>query len=136
MIKYFVDTNIFVRYYLKDDAKLSSLAMEIVEGCVNGKYFLTICSTTFLELSWILGSYYKQPKNQIISFIEELFKIENLIVIDRNLTSKMLATYNSANIDMTDSYFSALMEQENIKEIFSFDRDFDKIKGIKRLEKW
>lgn len=134
MTKYFADTNIFVRYYLKDDKKLSPLAENIIHGCLSGKYSLVICAVTFLEILWILGSFYRQPKDKLISFLENILEIENLTITDQNLTKTMFLIYKSTNIDITDSYFGALMEQEKISEIFSFDRDFEKIKGIKRIE--
>ncbi|MCL4390269.1 MAG: PIN domain-containing protein [Patescibacteria group bacterium] len=135
MTKYFADTNIFVRYYLKDDEKLSPLAQKIIQNCLNGKYSLVICAVTLLETVWILGSFYKQPKDKLVNFLENILEIKNLTVADQDLTKTMFLTYRSTNVDITDSYFSALMDQEKIKEIFSFDRDFDKIPSIKRLEK-
>lgn len=132
MSKYFIDTNIFVRYYFKDDEKLSLASKKIIDDCVAGKYTLVICSTTFLEIVWVLKSFYKEPKDKITDFIEKILEMKNLMVVDYKLTEKMFSIYKSMKIDITDSYFSALMEQQGISEIFSFDADFDKIKGIKR----
>ena len=39
------------------------------------------------------------------------------------------------NIDFTDAYFAAIVKGNNYEAILSFDHDFDKISGIKRLEK-
>src|SRR3989344_2903684 len=134
MSKYFIDTNIFIRYYLNDDEKLSLASKKIIDDCVAGKYTSVICSTTLLEIVWVLKSFYKQPRDKIINFIEKILEIRNLIIIDRNLTEKTFSIYKLLNIDITDSYFCALMEQEKISEIFSFDHDFNKIKGVKRIE--
>ena len=131
MNKYFVDTNIFVRYYLKDDEKLSRASKKIIDGCVAGKYTLVICSTTFLEITWVLRSFYKQPKGKITDFIETILEMRNLTVVDRQLTDTTLSIYKSVNVDITDSYYCALMEQENIDEIFTFDHVFEKIPGIR-----
>lgn len=133
--KIFADTNIFIRLYLQDNPKSSPLANDIISACENGKFTLVICPVTILEIVWLLLSFYKIPKEKILLFLEEILLISNIEVVDRPLIEKVLSLYKSKNIDVTDAYWIAVMEQEKIKEIFSFDRDFDKIKEITRLEK-
>lgn len=132
--KIFADTNIFIRLYLQDNPKLSPLAKDIISGCESGKFTLVICPVTILEIVWLLLSFYKIPKEKILLFLEEILLISNIEIIDRPLIEKVVSIYKSRNIDVTDAYWIAVMEQEKIKGIFSFDHDFDKISGIKRLE--
>ncbi|MCL5069363.1 MAG: PIN domain-containing protein [Actinobacteria bacterium] len=42
--------------------------------------------------------------------------------------------YASRNIDFEDALSFAHMEKRQIKEIYSYDRDFDKLEELKRLE--
>lgn len=37
-------------------------------------------------------------------------------------------------MSFVDAYNIAFMEDREIKEIYSYDTDFDKVEGIKRLE--
>ena len=96
---------------------------------------MVICPVTILEIVWLLLSFYKIPKGKILLFLEEILLISSIEVIDRPLIEKVLSLYKSKKIDVTDAYWIAVMEQEKIKEIFSFDQDFDKIPIITRLEK-
>lgn len=130
----FADTNIFIRLFLNDNPKLSPIAKEIVTNCEQGKYCLVICSVTVLEIIWLLLSFYKIPKEKILLFLDEILKISNIEIIDRSIIEKTLSIYKTKNADITDVYWTVVMEQEKIKEIFSFDHDLDKISGIKRLE--
>ena len=132
--KIFADTNIFIRLYLQDNPKLSPLANEIISNCEDGKYTLVICPVTILEIAWLLLSFYKIPKEKVLLFFEEILQIHNIEIIDRLSIEETISIYRSKNIDITDAYWIAIMKQEKISEIFSFDRDFDKIKGVKRTE--
>jgi len=38
------------------------------------------------------------------------------------------------NISFTDIFNYCFMVEEGIKEIYSYDKDFDKLEGINRLE--
>ena len=66
--------------------------------------------------------------------IEEILVRDNLKLVDEELKKKTVMLYKEKNIDIVDAYFVSLMEQHKISKIFSFDHDFDKISGIKRLE--
>lgn len=133
--KIFTDTNVFIRFYLQDNPKLSVAARNIILASQTGKCTMVICSATILEIVWLLLSFYKNPKENILAFIDEILHFPNLEIIDRKIIERTVAMFTSKNIDITDAYWLSLMEQENIKEIFSFDHDFDKIPGFKRLEK-
>lgn len=132
--KIFADTNIFIRLYLQDNPKLSPLAKEIISNCEDGRYILVICPVTILEIAWLLLSFYKISKEKVLLLFEEILQIHNIEIIDRLSIEKTISIYKAKNIDITDAYWIAIMEQEKISEIFSFDRDFDKIKGVKRIE--
>jgi len=51
------------------------------------------------------------------------------------LLPRILAFYVEKNISFIDAYLVVLMAKKKIKKIYSFDKDFDKIPGILRLEK-
>lgn len=133
MAKYFTDTNVFIRFLLNDDKKLSRLAREIITGCEEGKYILVIVPASILEIVWLLNSFYRLPKAETIDKIEGLCNLNNLHIVDKQIIIEALQIYKEKNIDFIDAFFVANMETLKIKEIFSFDRDFDKIRGIKRM---
>lgn len=135
MTKYFADTNIFIRYFLNDDQKFSNYAREIITNCENGKFALIIIPATILEIVWLLNSFYKLPKTETVKKVESLWELKNLHIVDKNLAASAIKIYKNKNVDFVDAFFAANMAILKIKEIFSFDRDFDKIPNLKRLEK-
>lgn len=128
------DTNIFIRFFLNDEQKLSAFAKDIVNHCVAGKYSLVILPAIFLEIAWLLRSFYKLSKNEIVKKIESMFQIPNLKFINEELVLKTVDIFKKHNVDFIDAFVAANMDALKIEKIFSFDHDFDKIKSVKRIE--
>lgn len=135
MNKYFVDTNIFTRFFLQDDSTLSPKAEKIITDCENGKYTLVLAPVLFLEITWLLHSFYKQKKDSVVSILKKMLTFSNFEVLEKDLVEKTISLYENANVDLIDCYFAAQMQGKRINQIFSFDHHFDKLPGIKRLEK-
>lgn len=135
MDKFFVDTNIFTRFFLQDDKTLSPKAEKVITDCENGKYTLVLAPVLFLEITWLLHSFYKQKKNSVILILKKMLHFTNFEILEKELVEKMIFLYEKSNVDLIDCYFVAQMQDKRIDQIFSFDHHFDKLPGIKRLEK-
>lgn len=135
MDRFFVDTNIFTRFFLQDDSTLSPKAEKIITDCENGKYTLVLAPVLFLEITWLLHSFYKQKKNSVILILKKMLTFSNFEVLEKDLVEKTISLYENSNVDLTDCYFVAQMQCNGIDQIFSFDHHFDKLPDIKRLEK-
>lgn len=127
MRKKFLDSNIILRYLL-GEPKASS-----IEELLKGKHKLILLDIVFAEVIWTLIRFYKWRKDRVISFTSSLLKIENVLV-NKNLLLKSLEIYKNHNIKYTDAYIVASMAEKGVKQIYSFDRDFDKIPGVRRIE--
>lgn len=134
MTSFFADTNIFIRFLLNDDKKLGNLAREIIAGCEMDQFAIVIVPASILEIVWLLNSFYKLSKTETISKLQRLCVLNNLQIVEKETIINTIEIYKEKNIDFIDAFFVASMRALKIEEIFSFDHDFDKIKGIKRLE--
>lgn len=133
MKQVFIDTNIFVRFFLGDNPILSKRAQGIISGCEAGQYQLVVSPAVLLELSWLLHSFYKQPKEQTVDILERIVNQENIHILEMPVTKKMLSIFKAVNIDLLDAYIGALMIDKKVTEIFTFDEDFKKIPKLKVL---
>lgn len=124
-----LDTNIIIRFLLNDHPTQSPASKKLLETSTE----LILNDVTATEIIWLLSSYYKFPKTEIMGKIHELLKL-NSIMANKQLLSQALYFYQKFNIDFIDAYLIAYATEENIEEIYAYDKDFDKIKSIKRLE--
>ena len=135
MKKYLVDTNIFLDFFLDRDKKRGNQ----IEAFFNrsDKLGNKLCTSilALAETFWVLKSFYKKDKLEIIEIIDKIVGINNLSIVDYpdELTLKnTLTLFKTHNISFIDAYFSAICLDKQADFVVSFDKDFDKISLIKR----
>lgn len=130
----FADTNIFLRYLTRDDPVKYGRCRDIFKKAIEGKILLATSGMVIAELIWTLLSYYKVPKSEIVEKISIIINMENLYIPDEKIITDALVLYSRKNIDYIDAYNTVLMKNHRINEIYSYDKDFDVVEGIKRKE--
>lgn len=131
----FLDTNIILRFILKDHPVYSPKAEAIIEKIDKGEVRVYISWPTILEVVFVLQNSIKLPKKEITEKLLPIFHLENVNLEQGGLLDTIFGYYVNKNISLTDAYNAALMDKKKIKQIYSFDEDFDKFPKIKRLEK-
>ena len=134
MMKMFVDTNIFLRYLTKDDPSKYEKCKDLFKKAIEGKITLATSGMVIAELIWTLLSYYKVPKADVIEMVSIIVGTENLFIPEVDIIADALVLYSRKNIDYIDAYNAVYMKHYDYDEIYSYDRDFDSVEGIKREE--
>ena len=91
-------------------------------------------TVAFAEAVWVLqGPRYALPREHIREALADIARIENLEVPELALILEALDLYAAYKIDFADGYQTAVARSLGA-ELYSFDRDFDRIPGITRIE--
>lgn len=134
----FVDTNIFIRYLTKDDPEKAAACFRLFEQANRGVVEITTSESVLAEVVFILSSkrLYNLSRYDIRIRLYPLLMISGLKLPRRRVYLRALDLYSSNTIDFEDAVSAAAMEQRQIGEIYSYDHDFDRIKGvaIRRIE--
>ncbi|GBE36176.1 tRNA(fMet)-specific endonuclease VapC [bacterium BMS3Bbin07] len=134
MGKKFIDTNIFLRYLTRDDPSKYDKCKSLFKKAIEGKAELVTSGMVIAELVWTLSSYYRVPKADVIEKVSIIVSTESLAIPDKDIIADALVLYSRKNIDYIDAYNTVFMKNHGISEIYSYDKDFNVIKGIKREE--
>lgn len=134
MRKKFIDTNIFLRYLTKDDPSTYDKCREIFKKGIDGKIALATSGMVIAELIWTLLSYYRVPKAEAIEKVSIIVTTESLHIPEKDIIAEALVLYSRKNVDYIDAYNTVFMKYHGVDEIYSYNRDFDAIEGIKRVE--
>ena len=134
MAKKFIDTNIFLRYLTKDDPSKYDKCREIFKKAIEDKIELATSGIVIAELIWTLLSYYKVPKADVVEKISIIISTKNLYIPDKDIIADALLLYSRKNIDYIDAYNAVFMKYNDLREIYSYDEDFDLIGDIVRVE--
>jgi len=132
----FVDTNIFLRHLTGDDPLKAQACFALFKKAQQNQIQITTSETVIAEIIYILSSktLYNLAREQIRARLEPLLSLPGLKLPHRQTYLRALELYVSYSIDFEDALSCAHMEREALKEIYSYDRDFDKIQTLKRLE--
>jgi predicted nucleic acid-binding protein len=130
----FLDTNIFLRYFTKDDEKKAYDVLALLKRIERNEEKVISSPLVIFEVIFTLQSYYKLPREEIKELLLPILNLRGLKLPFKSVFEKALEMFPQVNIPFTDIFNYYFMVEEGIKEIYSYDEDFDKFEGIKRLE--
>lgn len=127
MKTYFADTNVFLRFLLKDNPEFTKKARSYFILAKNKQIRIIVLSVIVLEIEYVLRKVYSQSRQEIAKKISSLVKSIYFEIEDRSLWLDVLASYPKANIDPVDILLFE-KAKANDAEVLSFDKDFKKLK--------
>jgi hypothetical protein len=136
----FLDANVFIYAYYKPKKQLTQKekqmkehAKKIVSSVSQGKEQVT---TTVVHLSEIVNILkHGIPLDKLTTTIRGLFMLDNVKImgITREAYFAAAELGDDLKLEANDALAVDVMRLNDIKEIYSFDEDFDEIEGITRL---
>jgi predicted nucleic acid-binding protein len=130
----FIDTNVFLRYLTKDDPSKYERCREMFKKAMDGEIAITTSGMVIAELVWTLLSYYKVPKAEVVEKVTVIVGTKNLSIPDKHIVADALVLYARKNIDFIDAYNAIFMRYHGLREIYSYDEDFELMEDIQRRE--
>ncbi len=137
MTKYFLDTNIIIRYATQDDVLLSQKARRILKKIELGTIEATTNESVLSECVFVLSSknLYGFTRTKVGTVLRAILLLQGLKIPHKSMYLQAIGLYVSSKMDFSDAVIAAEMQRQKITHIFSFDRHFDSIVGITRVEK-
>lgn len=132
----FVDTNIFIRFLTADDKTKAKKCLELFQKVERRQVILTTTESVLSEVVYILSSkslYHLLPEG-IRDLLLPIVNLSGLKIPFKKLLVGALEIYAKEKIDFEDALSLAHMKERQIKEIYSYDKDFDKFSFVKRME--
>lgn len=130
----FLDTNILMRYFTGEDERKAEHALNLLTRVERGEERIITSSLVIFETIFTLQSFYKVPRQRIKELVLPIISLRGLQLPDKDIYYQAFDLYVTKNISFADAFNAAYMLSEEIYNIYSWDRDFDKIEGIVRLE--
>ncbi|MEM2901398.1 MAG: type II toxin-antitoxin system VapC family toxin [Candidatus Bathyarchaeia archaeon] len=138
----FLDSNVFIYAYYKPKRQLNQKEMrmkdhakKIITDLSHGKEDV---ATTIVHLSEVANILkHGMSPEQLTHLILGLFMLDNVRIYGVTMEAYFAAVElgGDLKLDPNDALAVDIMRQNDIREIYSFDEDFDKIEEITRLPK-
>jgi len=136
----FLDANVFIYAYYRPKRQLTQReklmkeqAKKIISEVSQGNEEVTMTVVHLSEVANILK--HGMLLERLASIILGLFMLDNVKIEGVSREAYFAATElgGDLKLDPNDALAVDFMRLNNVKEIYSFDEDFDKIEGISRL---
>lgn len=126
MKEYILDTNVFVRYFIRDVSSQVEKAKELFRAIEEQKTKGYVSILVIDELIWTLENFYKLKRSIYLPQLLKILAFANIkiIEIDKGQLMKIFGLMEKSRFDFTDLYLFFISENNNV---FSFDKDFKKI---------
>ncbi len=133
----FVDANIFLRHLTGDIPSKAQACFELFQKAEKNQVQLTTSEAVIAEVVYVLSSskqIYNLAREDIRARLYALLQLPGLKLTHRKMYLRALDLYATYRLDFEDAVTIAHMEREKIKEVYAYDRGFDRVAAIKRLE--
>ena len=133
----FVDASVFIHAFIKPkrelkphEVKIKQAAQKIVKR-INEEEKIAISVANMTEIANLLEPY--MSLDGALSIEEFLIRSAKLVTVNKQQYLEALKIAKEKRVGLNDALTYVVMLKNKIYEIYSFDKDFDKLEGIKRL---
>lgn len=100
----FIDTNYFLRFFLGDNLKQSTEVEKLFRKGANGDEQLFTSIIVFFELFWVTTSFYQKQKEDIVTLLKNVLKMDFVALAERPLLSTAVKIFAETNLGLEDAY--------------------------------
>jgi predicted nucleic-acid-binding protein len=116
-----LDTNILIRYLIRDDPAQSGAAIRLVRALSSeAPGFLSLI--VLVETVWVLESSYNFKKSQVEEVLETLLRSQELVVERADLAWQALRTFSTSRVDFSDCLIERCAHAVGCSYTVTFDR--------------
>ncbi|MDA8099286.1 MAG: type II toxin-antitoxin system VapC family toxin [Nitrospiraceae bacterium] len=127
----FVDTNVFLRFFVNDVAAQYEKARALFEAAETGKIKLETSELVIAEIVWVLESFYGFSRKEVTEVLSTLLSSRNLKIASHARITEAVRLYAAGNMDFIDAYNIAYVRSKEYSKVATFDsKHFKKVDGI------
>ena len=123
-----LDTNVIVRYLVRDDAEQAAAARALLDGLTPGNPGF-ICREVVLEVAWVLERSYRFPRSQVAEALMDLTASDGLVVEDSDDVAAAAHRYRQGGAGFSDLMILAAVERVGATPLHTFDRRLAQLQG-------
>lgn len=125
-----LDTNLLVRYFVRDDLVQTARVRQILEEELSEEGGGFISLAVVLELVWVLDQTYFLPKPDLIQVLEFLLAADELFVQNADEVSFAMIAFKQGRASFADALISALGSWADCRFTYTFDRKAARLSGF------
>ncbi|MEQ1529410.1 MAG: type II toxin-antitoxin system VapC family toxin [Methylococcales bacterium] len=124
-----LDTNVLVRYVLRDDLQQAEIAKKLIEKCVAEQILIIISLLTIQETEWVLRACAKIDKTSIIALFKTLLESADVLIESEEVLEEALLHFENSSTDFSDCLMAAQYRHIACDCMVTFDTKAAKVEG-------
>ena len=124
-----LDTNVLVRYLVRDDIEQADTTRALMESLTEDRPGY-ICREVAVELVWVLERAYGYSRDQIATILEELVVTEELVIEVAGDVVHAASRYRMGGAGFSDLMILAAAERSGANPLYTFDRKASQLEGV------
>ena len=128
----FVDSNVFIYVLVKSPKDDYEIAKRILQRIEEGEEAITSTAVIQEIVDWLEYNNRRREVETLLTAINSYITMKKA-EISWNDMMEAIGDMNRYDLDLVDALTLQTMKKNNVKEIYTNDRDFDQVKGIKRI---
>jgi predicted nucleic-acid-binding protein len=129
-----IDANVILRFLLDNAPEQSTRCQALFTRLQAGDEEVYLPEVALSDVIWTLQSFYRWPCEQIAQFAHDLISLAGMQMAHQSLIRDALHLYVEHRIDFSDALIAAEMLHGKYEELYSYDRDFDRVRTVQRVE--
>lgn len=130
----FLDTNIILRYLTRDDEDKARRALALMLRLERGEERVATSPMVIFEAVFTLEKTYGVPRAAIRQRVGDIISFRGVFLPRKDMYRDALDLYASTTLSFADAFNAAFAKRYGVAEIYSWDRDFDRVAGLIRIE--
>lgn len=130
-----LDANILVRHIVGDAPEHAGRATAFLKRVEDGATTVLLTDTVVFETVYVLQRFYQIPRPTIRDTVLPLLQLPGMILSGKTGYHRVFDWYVTyPKLSFADCYHAVLVRRLHLPAIISFDRDFDQLPDIARIE--
>jgi uncharacterized protein len=131
----FVDTNIFIHYFLGYDPQRFNACHDLLIAAEQGTVDLETSAIVVAELIWFLERPpLRTSPERVRSLVAPLLRSTGLRFSGDDIVQAALDRHATSPMNFVDAYNTELVLKRGITQVLSYDKDFEGVPGLERVE--
>jgi predicted nucleic acid-binding protein len=131
----FIDANVFLRLITADDPEKAAQCLALFQRARRGEVSLYTSESVVAEVVYVLSrTTYRVPRADVKATLGSALSNPGLRMDAKESVLRALEYWHESNLDFEDCLSAQHVRRLALDGIYSYDRDFDRIPGVRRLE--
>ena len=126
-----LDTNVLVRYLVRDDLEQWKVADEYIKQVKASGKTCFINNIVLCELIWVFKSYYKLNRDEIVDILDKILRADTFDFENREAAWWSVQQMRKGKADFSDYLISKLNALAGCSETVTFDTKLQGNEGIR-----